>query len=351
VAITLHVDAARWRAHLAATVRAYPRIIPVVKGNGYGFGLDLLVAECARLNGSDGVDTIAVGTYAEAPVALAGFPGDVLVMEPYRPVIHAGLAPLGAGQLVHTITHGPDLADLADRVERPRVVVEGLSSMNRHGVPREWLQPTLDGIQALEGRAEVLALSLHLPLGTGHLAEVRSWVEAFRGPMARQWQLSHLTAAQQTDLQAAYPDRAFRCRVGTDLWLGVPDALGITGHVLDVRRVRTGDRAGYRQRRLKAGWLIVVSGGTAHGVAVEAPSGAETVRRRAVALAEGAMEAAGRVRSPFRVAGHPAWFVEPPHMQVSLVALPEGATPPEVGDEVVVRVRNTTLHADAVVFE
>ena len=351
MAITLHVDAARWRAHLASRVRALPGIIPVVKGNGYGFGLDLLVAECARLNGSDGVDTIAVGTYAEAPLALAGFPGDVLVMEPYRPVIHAALPQLGAGQLVHTITHGPDLVDLADRVEHPRVVVEGLSSMNRHGVPREWLQPTLDGIRDLEGRAEVLALSLHLPLGTGHVAEVRSWVEEFDEPTVRQWQVSHLTAAQQTDLQAAYPDRVFRCRVGTDLWLGDPDALRITGHVLDVRRVTTGDHAGYRQRRLRAGWLVVVSGGTAHGVAVEAPNGAETLRRRAVALAEGAMEAAGRLRSPFRIAGHLAWFVEPPHMQVSLLALPEGATPPEVGDEIPVRVRNTTLHADVVAFE
>ncbi len=346
--LTLHVDASRWRAHLSATLRAYPGLIPVVKGNGYGFGLDVLVAESARLHGSHGVDTIAVGTYAEAPVALAGFPGDVLVMEPYRPVIHAELAHLGAGQLVHTITHGPDLQDLQGRVGRPRVVVEGLSSMNRHGVPRMWLQPTLDG---LGDDIDLVALSLHLPLGTGHVAEIRSWVEEFAPPRGRQWQVSHLTAAEQTSLETAYPDRRFHSRIGTQLWLGDPGALTIRGHVLDVRRVPTGEHAGYRQRRLRAGWLLVVSGGTAQGVALEAPSGAETVRRRAVALAEGAMEAAGRVRSPFRVGGHAAWFVEPPHMQVSLLALPEGATPPEVGDEIDVRVRNTTLHADAVVFE
>ncbi|MEO7236760.1 MAG: alanine racemase [Lapillicoccus sp.] len=346
--LTLHVDAARWRAHLSATLRAYPGLIPVAKGNGYGFGLDLLVAECARLHGSDGVDTIAVGTYAEAPVALAGVPGDVRVMEPYRPVIHADLPHLRSGQLVHTITHGPDLQDLQGRVGRPRVVVEGLSSMNRHGVPRPWLQPTLDG---LGEDVDLVALSLHLPLGTGHLGEIRSWVEEFGLPRGHQWQVSHLTAAEQTTLETAYPDRRFRCRMGTQLWLGDPGALRIRGHVLDVRRVPTGDHARYRQRRLRAGWLLVVSGGTAQGVALEAPSGAETVRRRAVALAEGAMEAAGRVRSPFRVGGHAAWFVEPPHMQVSLLTLPEGATPPEVGDEIDVRVRNTTLHADAVVFE
>jgi alanine racemase-like protein len=344
VALTLHVDAARWRAHLAATVTANPGVIPVVKGNGYGFGLDLLVAECARLHGSAGVGMIAVGSYAEAPVALAGFPGDVLVMEPYRPVIHARLPFLGDGALVHTITHGPDLDDLSGRVGRPRVVVEGLSSMNRHGVPVDWLQPTLDALAP----SELVALSLHLPLGFGHVAEVRRWVDRFAVP---HWQLSHLSPAEQSELRAAYPDHTFRVRMGTQLWLGDPGALVVRGHVLDVRHVSTGDHAGYRGKRLRAGWLLVVAGGTSHGVALEAPSGADTVRHRAVALAEGALEAAGRIRSPFRVGGHSAWFVEPPHMHVSLVVLPEGSKPPEVGDEVDVRVRNTTLHADAVAFD
>jgi hypothetical protein len=344
VALTLHVDAARWRAHLAATLLANPGLIPVVKGNGYGFGLDLLVAECARLHGSAGVGMIAVGTYAEAPVALAGFPGDVLVMEPYRPVIHATLSLLGNGALVHTITHGPDLDDLASRIGRPRVVVEGLSSMNRHGVPADWMQQTLDTLAP----CELLALSLHLPLGSGHAPEVRRWVDRFAVP---EWQLSHVTPAEQTELRAAYPDHTFRVRVGTQLWLGDPQACVVRGHVLDVRHVSTGDRAGYRAKRLRAGWLLVVAGGTAHGVALEAPSGADSLRHRAVAFAEGALEAAGRVRSPFRVGGHTTWFVEPPHMHVSLVMLPEGSTPPEVGDEVDVRVRNTTLRADAVVLE
>ena len=175
MALTLHVDAARWRAHLSATLAANPGLIPVVKGNGYGFGLDLLVAECARLHGSAGVGMIAVGTYAEAPLALAAFPGDVLVMEPYRPVIHDALPHLGDGALVHTITHGPDLDELAGRVGRPRVVVEGLSSMNRHGIPAEWMQPALDALAP----CDLLGLSLHLPLGSGHVAEVRRWAHVW----------------------------------------------------------------------------------------------------------------------------------------------------------------------------
>ena len=344
MALTLHVDAARWRAHLGATVAANPGLIPVVKGNGYGFGLDLLLAECARLHGSSGVGMIAVGTYAEAPLALVGFPGDVLVMEPYRPVIHRAVPHLGDGALVHTITHGPDLEDLAARVGPPRIVVEGLSSMNRHGIPVDWMQPALDTLAP----GELLALSLHLPLGSGHVAEARRWVDRFAIP---EWQLSHVSPTEQGELRAAYPDRSFRVRMGTQLWLGDPRACRVTGHVLDVRHVSTGDRAGYRGKRLRAGWLLVVAGGTANGVALEAPSGADSVRQRAVALAEGALEAVGRIRSPFRVGGHTTWFVEPPHMQVSLIMLPEGSTPPEVGEQVDVRVRNTTLHPDAVVFE
>jgi len=283
-------------------------------------------------------------TSVDGKFSLPGSPGDVLVMEPYRPVIHAALPLLGDGALVHTITHGPDLDDLASRVGRPRVVVEGLSSMNRHGIPADWMQQTLDALAP----CELLALSLHLPLGSGHVPEVRRWVDRFAVP---EWQLSHLTPAEQNELRAAYPDHAFRVRVGTQLWLGDPKACVVRGHVLDVRHVSTGDRAGYRTKRLRAGWLLVVAGGTAHGVALEAPSGADSMRHRAVALAEGALEAAGRVRSPFKVGGHTTWFVEPPHMHVSLVMLPEGSTPPEVGDEVDVRVRNTTLRADAVVLE
>lgn len=342
--LTLHVDAARWRQHLADAIRTNPGIVPVAKGNGYGLGMDVLVHESARLSGQFGLDTIAVGTYAEAPKALEGFPGEVLVMEPYRPRIHADLAHLTAHGLVHTITYAADLSDLVGRIGRPRVVVEGLTSMNRHGIPFGYAGQLLEAAQR---DADLLGMTLHLPLpgGTSHLSEVTRWLDAFD---VHRWYVSHLTASELATLRRERPDRDLRPRIGTSLWIGDPGALTVRGHVLDVRPVRAGDRAGYRLRRLPAGHLVVVSGGTAHGVAMETPSAVSSVRQRAIALAEGAMEAAGRVRSPFKVGAGYAWFVEPPHMQVSLIAIPASAPAPEVGDELEVRVRLTTLLADGV---
>ena len=86
---SLHVDGDRWRQHLA-TVRDDVReslhngragarfgdIVPVAKGNGYGFGIANLAVESTRL----GLDRLAVGTPHEAAVAAAYFPGQILVM-------------------------------------------------------------------------------------------------------------------------------------------------------------------------------------------------------------------------------------------------------------------------------
>ena len=89
-----------------------------------------------------------------------------------------------------------------------------------------------------------------------------------------------------TDLAAAHPDVDLRPRVGTKLWLSDHDACRALAHVVDVHPVRRGDRFGYRQRRVPGdGHLVVVSGGTAHGIALEAPSHVGNLRARARALA------------------------------------------------------------------
>ncbi len=335
MSLVLQVDADHWRAGHAKTLARYPGIVPVIKGNGYGFGAGLLCREAQNM----GVATIAVGTYVEAPAALAAFGGDVLVMEPYRARIHADLPDLPDPRLVHTVTSSADLGSLRSIEPAARVAIEGLTSMNRFGAP----------VAALGGLVEAAAaeaVTLHLPLGTGHLEEIIRFVDAV--PAVRRWFVSHVSPDELATLRSRYPDHDFRPRIGTDLWLAEPTSYEVRAHVLDVRAVAKGDRVGYRQRTLPAGHLVIVSGGTSHGVAMESPAAAATPRSRAIAVAEGVLEAAHKVRSPFTVSGSSPRFAEPPHMQCSLLVLPVGVTPPAVGDTVTVRMRLTTTYPDAV---
>jgi hypothetical protein len=61
------------------------------------------------------------------------------------------------------------------------------------------------------------------------------------------------------------------------------------------------------------------------------------------------MDAAGLVRSPYIIDGKHRLFAEPPHMQASMLFLPEGTPVPAVGDEVDVRMRLTTASFDETV--
>ncbi len=92
----------------------------------------------------------------------------------------------------------------------------------------------------------------------------------------------------------------------------------------------------------------MASGGTSHGIALEAPKPATNLRARAVAVGLGALEALGRNPSPFTYRGRRLWFAEPPHMHVSMLWWPydEG---PTVGDDLAVDVRYTTTAFDRIV--
>jgi hypothetical protein len=106
---------------------------------------------------------------------------------------------------------------------------------------------------------------------------------------------------------------------------------------------------GYRGRSApRNGHILVVSGGTAHGIGLEAPTGGATLRDRAARVAKGGLDAAGFVRSPFSVGGKQRLFAEPPHMQASMLFVPAGAAVPEVGAEVTVRVRFTVTSFDQI---
>lgn len=346
--LTLYVDERRWRTHLAEVVEAHPGIVPVAKGNGYGLGIARLAAIAEEL----GADTLAVGTYAEVAGVSDGFTGDILVLSPWRSFeTRTAYAP----RLVHTVGRLDDLSALAAAgatdTGRPRVVLELLTSMRRHGLSARQLRKAADHLDGLE----VEGFALHLPMSHGsHLAEVERlmWdLVASDIPCQRVF-VSHLTDTELQTLATSYGDFEIRPRIGTKLWLGDREALSVRATVLDCHEVKRGDVFGYRGRTApRDGHIVVVSGGTAHGIGLEAPTGGATIRDRAARIAKGGLDAAGFVRSPFTIAGKQRLFAEPPHMQASMLFVPAGTEVPALGTEVDVQVRFTATTFDRIVFE
>lgn len=356
--LVLHVDGDRWRTHLRRVAAARPGLVPVVKGNGYGFGNGRLARRAQWLAGHEpGCDTLAVGTYAEIGDVDQRFDGDLVVLTPWRPWEGSGPEHLADDRVIHTVGRLTDLAEVAAAPGRPRVLLERLTSMKRHGFTARGLREAV----AAAGSGVVLeGASLHLPLGSPgqNLAEARELitdiVAAGFGTLddraATVW-VSHLDATAVATLSAAYPDFEFRPRVGTDLWLGDRGALRVTARVLDAHPVERGEQFGYRGRTIpRTGTLLVVSGGTAHGIGLEAPTGDGGVRARAATLARGGLDALGLAKSPFSVGGKARYFAEPPHMQASMLYLPSGVEVPAVGEQVDVRVRFTATSFDSVVI-
>ena len=346
--LTLHVDGDRWRRHLRAVADQTPGLVPVAKGNGYGFGIGRLARKSAWL----GVDTLAVGTYQELPEVMQRFDGDLMVLTPWRPTEAVVPDSLQQRRVIHTVSRLADLLALLDQQPEARLVLERMTSMRRHGMSAEELRSAGKLLERRPARVEGVAF--HLPLAAGaHLTEVVHLVNdvvAADLPTRRLW-VSHLTPRELASLRTSYADFEIRPRVGTDLWLGDRDALRVTATVLDVHEVERGDVFGYRGRQApKGGHILVVSGGTAHGIGLEAPTGDQSIRARAATLARGGLDAVGFVRSPFTVDGKARLFAEPPHMQASMLFLPHGPRVPAVGDEVEVRVRFTATDVDRVVI-
>jgi alanine racemase len=315
MALELHVAVTPWRNHLAATVAAHPGLVPVVKGNGYGFGRQRLVAEAAAL----AVDEIAVGTVHE----LAGLP-----VSPRRLVLTPALArevdpALDAVLTVGSARHAEELAAAG---WQGAVLVKLASSMRRYGLDPHALPALLDAARA--AGLSVHGWSVHLPLaGTpeARAAEVSAWLPHLPG--GAPVYVSHLDAATYGALRAGHPGRELRIRLGTALWLGDKSFTTLRADVLEVRPVRAGDRVGYRHAEVAAdGTLVMVSAGTAHGVQ---------------ALDDG--------RSPFHFARRRLDLVEPPHMHTSMVLVPAGDPCPAVGDQVDVQRPLTRTWVDRVV--
>lgn len=331
--------------------------MPVVKANGYGLGQELLAAEAARL----GVHAIAVGTVFEVESVGAVFPGDIIVLEPIDPrdvasaEVWARLSRSDVGpRLIATVATSRGLDLVIDTFAHPRVILEGLTSMRRFGFEGPKLRDAwMYAAQAVaDGRLRLHGLTLHLPLQptSADFDEILQLADEVADvDMSAHILLSHVDTPKLEILRRHNPALRFSLRMGTSLWLGDRDFLAAHGTVLSVHRVQRGQTFGYNHHAARSdGFIVTVSGGTSHGVALHAPSPVRSIRQRAIAVGLGLFEALGRVKSPFVWKTAPLWFAEPPHQLVSLLWVPRHVDPPNVGDELPVTVRYTITRADRV---
>ena len=368
---TLTVNTEKFRNHTtklnSEIVNEGHRLVPVIKGNGYGFGRHTLIQESQHL----GVSRIAIGTVWELSYALEHFSGEVHVLEPinsldseayllWRKVI------AGHNNRIIATLSTPDLQMLTEIGVR-RFFLEGRTSLNRFGLTPEDLEQT---IAQLPTHLQVEGLLLHLPITdsnlpsgndkqdrnahlSGRIAQCHDWLDVYtkiansRGLNAHV-SLSHISLDDLRVLKKTFPDFTFGLRLGTKLWLGDLSALKATGTVLAIHDISGSSAVGYQQRRATSSSRIaIISGGTAHGVALSAPITTTTLRKKVIAIIEGFYQAMNKVRSPFIYDGKNLLFVEPPHMHVSMVWLPSDSTL-KVGEMVECTIRQTTVTSDRV---
>ena len=325
--LSLHVDGQKWRSHLSQLISAKPGLVPVIKGNGYGFGLELLAAESTRL----GVETVAVGLASEVAKVRTAFAGEIVILSPDQ------VTELKDPKIIQTIS---SLEVLRSIDASSNVIVEILTPLNRHGIDASEINSALAIIK--ERGLNLRGFTLHLPI-----AKIDSkWISSTLNllPDGSTVWISHLHNADQ--IKKEFTKLVFRERIGTSLWLGADSALEVTATVLENRKIQ--GSAGYQQRRTR-GNVIVASGGTAHGIGLTAPQNDFSLIGRLKTIARALESAFGRMRSPYRHNGKTLDFLESPHMQCSLL-IGSGSSQLKPGDELKVRVRYTTTTFDQIIF-
>jgi alanine racemase len=290
VTIRLSVRTAVWRSHVAQFANEVDGLVPVVKGNGYGFGRRRLAEVAAEF-----CDTVAVGTIHE----LAGLPSSLtpVVLTPSL------IAPVSAGEADPILTVGRAEHVAALDGWGGRVIVKIATSMRRFGSDDRALVDI-----ARAAGLDVVGVSLHPPLAGTDADRSSEIVAALEGldSSIPVW-LSHLGPDAYRSLPKG---REYRLRVGTSLWHGDKSALELHADVLDARGVRAGERAGYRLGEVAGdGHLVMIGAGTANGV---------------TPLADG--------RSPFHFARTRLELHEPPHMHTSMAFVRAHDPLPEIGD-------------------
>lgn len=305
----LTIRTAMWRAHVARVASGVEGLVPVVKGNGYGFGRNWLAAMAAEF-----CDTVAVGTVHELDGLPAGLTAVVLT-----PTLAAPNADEWSSDSILSVGHPEHIAALEGW--RGRVIVKLVSEMRRYGGGIELIDA------ARSAGLDVVGVSVHPPLVGGADHHVRTIVDRLDGVDTdlAVW-LSHLDPQSYASLPRTH---TYRLRLGTLLWHGDKSALALSADVLDVRPVRAGEVAGYRLGPIEQdGHLVMIGAGTANGIDLVDTIGGS---------------GAGR-GSPFHFGRQRIRLHEAPHMHTSMGFVPLGAPLPSIGDRVdVQRAIHTTM--------
>lgn len=344
--LSLHVDNNLWSTQINKVITSYSstnsEVIPVIKGNGYGIRKTNLAKKAQEM----GLFEVAVGTIFEAQEVLENGATQVLIMDPVKDIDELAfkeLSKINSSQILLTISCLKD----AQNIGKTPVIIEGITSMNRFGLGINNLEEVKD--------LNIKGLSLHLPIANpakSRVLEVTNWINSYQQHCPKGEKviyLSHISESELKTLCTNFSDFKFKLRIGTKLWIGDLKVFQIKATVLEVHEPVT-HNFGYRQREITTKHrLVVVSGGTAHGIGLQAPRSNVNIKQRLVAILSGILEAFNYSISPFVINGKQRWFAESPHMNVSLLKLPVNQNAPKVGSQISAQVRMTTTNFDCVV--
>jgi alanine racemase len=327
--MTVRLTAARapWDTHVQAVATAYgPGLVPVVKGNGYGFGRLSLHEVVHGLHPNPAANLVCIGTVHELHDVPGALTPVVLTPALAPPPLRANASAAAPILTVGSVAHVQALAGW-----QGQVLVKLASSMRRYGASPAEVDEVCDAARA--AGLEIVGHGLHLPLAghdTDRIAEIEAWLPHLADDVPL-W-VSHLEPEAFAALRDAHRGRTFRIRVGTALWHGVPRRpfLHLTADVLNTQPVHAGQHAGYFHSKVPHdGTLVAIGGGTSHGIALLDDT--DPARR-----------------SPFHFARHRLPLLERPHMHTTVALVPHGQPCPQVGDRVDVQRPLITTAVDEV---
>lgn len=321
--VRLTIDEGAWRAHVQSVLSSVDGLVPVVKGNGYGFGRAMLFRQASTFAGE-----VAVGSVAEAVSVGSGDvqPEAITVLTPAL-----RLPALLPPNVVLTVGSVEQVHALRDHGWRGRVHVKLMSAMHRYGTDRDHLTLLMNEIEA--AGLVPFGFMFHPPLLEGlrteaeSVAEIEAWLPYLdpRLPVS----VSHIGLAAHRALRSRHQQRVIRLRLGTTLWHGDKSFLHLGADVLDRHTVGPETRAGYRLIRIvDGGTIVLVGAGSSHGVAP---------------LDDG--------RSPFHHHQQRMTLLEAPHMHTSMLLAGRNQEPPDVGEWLDLQRPLITTHPDEIVWK